>query len=533
MTDRMTIFARERQTQSHFFANVLSCCAVVSILLFIILYTSMSSCSEPPSRILFGSCNSQAYPQPLWPAIVARNATAWVWAGDAIYSDPVIGHDFFSFPPRAIINHPTPESLHQLYQDQKQHEGYKELLEQEMFVTGTWDDHDFGKNNGDRTFPLKKESAIAFVNFLGEPQGSPMNRRAHEGHGVYGVKLIDFERPFGKQVLSEQEAGIDPDVINDESSEQQQVPYSKHSVAVFALDVRSFKTPWTKLSLDPDGDFLGERQWKWLEEALQRSNAAVNVVVQGLQVHADRHPDANTAEAWSRMPGAQQRLYDLLLEQDVPSILVSGDVHMAELMRKDCRKGSITKTLPEVTTSGMTHSWGTIFCSRPDSIFLCKYPYANWVLKQAMHFAHYINPLKDVIISDQGQLQYSLDLNFAEFEWDWSKNAVTVRILGEEGVELLNAEWSLDDLKHGMPGSMAQERDYQAVQKSYEMLGLPQSQWTCVNYRGVAHPYHRPFALTLTFLMPTTMLLLPMIVALVVSTVLVKRVVWNSKPTQT
>lgn len=38
------------------------------------------------SRILFGSCNSQEYPQPLWPVIASRNATAFVWAGDAIYA---------------------------------------------------------------------------------------------------------------------------------------------------------------------------------------------------------------------------------------------------------------------------------------------------------------------------------------------------------------------------------------------------------------------------------------------------------------
>ena len=356
-----------------------------------------------------------------------------------------------------------------------------------------------------------------------------MGKRARE-HGVYGVKLVDFSRPFGSQVLSEREAGIDPDV---EVKDGEQVTYSSRSVAIFVLDVRSWKTPWTKQSLDPTGDFLGERQWRWLEEALSRSKAAVNIVVQGLQVHADRHPVANVAEAWSRFPRAQQRLYDLLLEQDVPSILVSGDVHMAELMRKDCRKGDKVKSLTEVTTSGMTHSWGTLYCSRPTSNFLCRYSYANWVLKQSMHFAHFINPLNDIIISDQGKMQYSLELNFAEFEFDWDKNAVIVRILGEDGVELLNAEWSLEDLKQGLPGSQVQEKDYQTVDKAYNELGIPARQWTCVNYRGVAHPYHRPLALTLTFLMPITMLLAPMIAALVICTMIVKLMFRRGKPTQT
>lgn len=479
--------------------------------------------NQSPSRILFGSCNSQAYPQPLWPAVVARNATAFVWAGDAIYSDPVIGHNFSTFPPRPIVDRPTPERWHELYQEQKNHDGYKQLLEGDTFVTGTMDDHDFGTNNGDITFPLKKESAVAFVDFLGEEQGSAMYRRAHDGHGAYGVKIIDFERPFGNQVLSEEESGADPDVI---VNAEDQVSYSNRSVAVFLLDIRSYKTPWSELSVDPEGDFLGERQWKWLEQAVERSNASVNVVVQGLQVHADRHPNPQMAEGWSHFPRAQQRLYDLLLEQDAPSILVSGDVHMAELLRKDCRKGDRIKTLPEVTTSGMTHAWGAnSFCSRPTSNALCRFAYTNWVLKQAMHFAHYINPLYDIIISEQGEMQYSLDLNFAEFDFDWNENTVAVTIFGVDQVELLKAEWSFNDLKQGMPGSMVQEKDYQAIDKSYKKLGLPKSQWTCVNYRGVPHQYHRSVALSILFFTTCTMLAAPLIAALVILIVIIRRAI--------
>ncbi len=522
---------------------------------------SESTIHNHPSRILFGSCNSQAYPQPLWPvsyvsvhcrryiatymyiligapysfhtsnllqAIVARNATAWVWAGDAIYSDPVIGHDYSSIIPKAIIDHPTPQRLEELYSDLKHHEGYKQLLDHHTTIMGTWDDHDYGTNNGDMNFPLKRESAIAFVNFLGESPDSGMGRRARSGRGVYGVKVIDFDRPVGEQVLTEEETGMDPDVVSDEESKV--VSYSNHSVAVFVLDVRSYKTAWTKQSLDTNGDFLGEVQWKWLEEALSRSKAAVNIVVQGLQVHADRHPDGNMAEAWSRFPRAQQRLYDLLLHQNVPSILVSGDVHMAELLRKDCRnKNGNVKSLTEVTTSGMTHSWGTKFCSRPTSNFVCRFAYGNWVLRQSMHFAHWINPLNELILSGSGEMQYSLDLNFAEFEFDWETNAVIVRILGQDGVLLLSTKWSLAELNQGLLGSKLQEEDFRKIEKSQEELGLPKTDWTCVSYRGVAHPYHRPFALTLTFAMPITMLMGPPLAAVILFFMIVRRLFQRRK----
>jgi alkaline phosphatase D len=45
---------------------------------------------DSKSRILFGSCNSQEYPQPLWSVMASRNATAFVWAGDAIYAGKVL-----------------------------------------------------------------------------------------------------------------------------------------------------------------------------------------------------------------------------------------------------------------------------------------------------------------------------------------------------------------------------------------------------------------------------------------------------------
>jgi hypothetical protein len=140
-----------------------------------------------------------------------------------------------------------------------------------------------------------------------------------------------------------------------------------------------------------------------------------------------------------------------------------------------------------------------------------------------MHFAHYINPLNDVIISNDGKMQYSLELNFAEFEFDWDKQAVNVSILGREGVSLLNAEWSFDDFKRGLPGSKVRDEDYLAMAGSQAKLGLPQTKWQCVNYRGVAHPYHVYAGIIVTAMFPMFFLMGPMIAALVLSTMLAMR----------
>ena len=96
----------------------------------------------PPARILFGSCNSQDHDQPLWERIRARNATAFVWAGDAVYGDDRFewrkGKDSF-FPTRVALE-ASPEHLQHLYDQQSMVPGYKALLETGIHVLGTIDD---------------------------------------------------------------------------------------------------------------------------------------------------------------------------------------------------------------------------------------------------------------------------------------------------------------------------------------------------------------------------------------------------------
>jgi PhoD-like phosphatase len=293
------------------------------------------------SRIAFGSCNDQSQYNALWPQIAARQPAAFIWGGDAIYADRPGPLDWSVFPPVPTHQCADPERLQRLYRQQQEMPGYRQLWQQNVTIFGTFDDHDFGCNNADRTYEYKYESGIAFVNFLQRSTLSPMHQRALAGHGVYGVQLLDFSRPQGQEAVSDAEAGIDADLP---ALGFQNPTHSNRTVAVFVLDVRTHKTPWRKdwpgrYQLDPSGDFLGERQWQWLEHSLQRSHAAIHIFVTGLQIHAYRFPDGNVAESWAQYPTAQQRLFDLVLAANSAApLLISGDVHMAQLLRKDCRQ---------------------------------------------------------------------------------------------------------------------------------------------------------------------------------------------------
>lgn len=202
------------------------------------------------------------------------------------------------------------------------------------------------------TYKWKRESGMEYVDFLGLDRQSPMAKRAARGIGVYGVQVYNFDRPPGQELLPDKEAGLDPDVANTNA----EMPLGPKSVAIFVLDVRSNKTPWLitipeRFQYDTAGDFLGETQWQWFETAIGRSTAAVNIVVTGLQVHADIFWDGSKIEDWGKYPRAQHRMYQALLQPNVQApIIVSGDIHLAQLLRKDCRRGSSYQPLLEGKT---------------------------------------------------------------------------------------------------------------------------------------------------------------------------------------
>lgn len=43
-------------------------------------------------RLLFGSCNKQDRPQPLWPVLKNRPSDVFIWLGDNIYADHAVTH---------------------------------------------------------------------------------------------------------------------------------------------------------------------------------------------------------------------------------------------------------------------------------------------------------------------------------------------------------------------------------------------------------------------------------------------------------
>lgn len=420
-------------------------------------------------------------------------------------------------------------------------------------------DHDFGCDNGDATYEHKYESGLEYVDFIGLPEDSAMRQRAEAGHGVYGVKVFDFARPMGHQEVDEWEAGVDADV--DVALHEPSSFLSNQTVAVFVLDVRSNKTPWKKGSerflLDYEGDYLGERQWQWFENSIRRSRANVNVVLNGLQVHASRYPDGNVAESWERYPRAQQRLFDVLLQDGVESpVLISGDVHKTEFMRKDCvRRGQEhskkRRSLIEMTTSGMTHSWGTVSrpLSDPDERPSLSARYQSFAGTVLIHSLHNLLPWRDILRAspsdapnDEGLfengggeramsgLQYSLEQNFGELEFDWNKRTVTLRAMGKNKYSppLLMSKFSMDQLsgRKTIASPHLAMDDFLAEQAS-DRHRLYDSEWICINHRGRDSNFRQILGHVSTLFVLVTVVPMPLLLPVFLILLLLRR--WSRR----
>jgi len=271
----------------------------------ILLGSAYVALAQPTLRFAFGSCNDQNKPQAYWQTISDAKPDVFIWTGDNVYADT-----------------DDPAIFRAVYDLQLGHPEYQAFVRSVPTIIGTWDDHDFGLNDGGKEFHAKELAKAELFRFLNVPE----NDLARGRLGVYMSRL------YGN---------------------------GTQRVKVILLDTRWFRDPLTRTAPpnprylpSEDGDVLGEEQWTWLRQELSRNEADFHVIVSSIQVVAREH----RFEKWANFPSALNRLYDLLSEtRPNRPIFISGDRHVSEISEETV--DGYERPIIDITSSGLTNVW--------------------------------------------------------------------------------------------------------------------------------------------------------------------------------
>ena len=257
-------------------------------------------------RIGVGSCLKQDLPQPIFDAVLDDDFDLFVFLGDNVYGD-VESEDL--------------RELSDAYTMQAAAEGFSQLREA-VPLAATWDDHDYGLNDGGADFFGREEAQRIFEDFWDVPADSERASRP----GVYDA--VSYGPPGER-------------------------------VQLILLDTRYFRSPLRPTDErgvpgkerylpdpDPEKTMLGEEQWAWLRGVLDEE-ADLRILASSIQVIADGHG----YEAWRHLPAERERLYGLLRETEASGVvIVSGDRHRAGIYRHD---EALDYPLLELTASSL------------------------------------------------------------------------------------------------------------------------------------------------------------------------------------
>jgi len=217
-------------------------------------------------RVAFGSCaRVQDDPvQPIWGGIAKWQPDLFLWLGDNIYGDSL-----------------NAEVLAAEYRRQRFVESFQPLGRSTPQLA-TWDDHDFGLDNYDRTNPIKDQAQRLFEHYWANPPSG-----SDDGEGVY------FKYAYG-------------------------------SVDFFFLDCRY----WRSENTEPDGPnktMLGAGQLAWLRSELDQSRAPFKLLVNGSNWALG---EGTSNDSWAGFIHERNALFNFIREKDIRGVvLLAGNTH--------------------------------------------------------------------------------------------------------------------------------------------------------------------------------------------------------------
>lgn len=252
--------------------------------------------SQKSLKFLVASCMMDDYQElqsKIWPEAVATNPDVMFLIGDNTYGDWIDG--------KPVKEGVGEKLLWRRMVDMRRRIDYFKI-ETLIPTYAVWDDHDYGKNNGDKYFTHKADNQLVFKTFWSQER----NNLLIPGKGIgFYLKLRGHNFYF--------------------------------------LDNRSFRDP----ANDRLGGHFGEQQEMWLYNLL-KNNRSHNWIISGDQFFGAHHP----YESFEGLhPNKFKSFLENLKRSKSKVFLISGDRHLTELMKVE--KEEVGSQTYEITSSGM------------------------------------------------------------------------------------------------------------------------------------------------------------------------------------
>jgi phosphodiesterase/alkaline phosphatase D-like protein len=157
---------------------------------------------------------------------------------------------------------------------------------------GTWDDHDFGKNDGHGDWTGKEVARQAFVDYRANRSFGHTTKQG--GQGVY-------------------------------------TSFRYGPVEVFLLDPRWFSRTEPSFA-DPDKPTcLGQVQWDWFRKELRASTATFKVILTGMIWDDKKNGEKDD---WHTYRHEREAIFDFIAKHEINGcVLMGGDIHVSRALR--------------------------------------------------------------------------------------------------------------------------------------------------------------------------------------------------------
>lgn len=234
-----------------------------------------------------GSC-APSNPNHIWTRVVDEGCQGFIFLGDTPYVD--------------TSDLGLARRKHRTFLEQPE---IREMIRQ-MPCWGTWDDHDFGTNDGHGDFPGKHACRAAFTEY---------RANATFGHDAHGT--------------------LQPDRLGEGRGIYTSFRYGP--LEVFLLDPRWFSRTEKSWADSAQPTCLGKQQWAWFKDAIKSSDAVFKCIATGMIWDDKKNSEKDD---WGTYHYERDALLDFIKENRIPGcFLLGGDIHVSRALMYGPRIG--------------------------------------------------------------------------------------------------------------------------------------------------------------------------------------------------